>query len=116
MGRFRSAKLRISLFVKMADSTAAMATAIAVSGTRRASRDLATHVRAEAATGSQATDSATAIVLAAVLRAANEAEDVRRVRDEAPVAAAADPNEAVRPPSLYDRFFGQVWAHCWCRQ
>lgn len=95
----------------------AMATAIAASGTRKASRDLATLVPAGAATDSPATDSATAaIVLAAVLKAVNEAEDVPRVRDEAPVAAAADRNEAARSSSPYDRFFGQVRAHCWCRQ
>ena len=65
----------------------------------------------------RATDSVTAgIVLAADLKAANEAEDVPRVRDEAPVAAAVDRNEAARSSSPYDRFFGQVWAHCRCRQ
>ena len=93
-----------------------MATALAASGTRKASRDSAAHVRAAAATGSRATDSGTAIVLAALLKAVNEAEDVPRVRDEAPVAAAADRNEAARSASPYDRFFGQVRAHCWCRQ
>jgi hypothetical protein len=95
-----------------------MATGIAVSARRRASRDLATHARVEAVTVSRARDSATAtaIVLAVVLRAANEAEDVPRVRDEAPVAAAADRNEAARSASPYDRFFGQVRARCWCRQ
>ena len=74
-----------------------------------ASPDLATHARAEAATGSRvtasrATGSATAIG-PAVLKAGNVAEDVPRVRDEA-LVAAADRNEAARSPSPYDRFFG----------
>ena len=75
-----------------------------------ASPDLATHVRAEAATGSRvtasrATGSATAIGPAVLLKAGNVAEDVPRVRDEA-LVAAADRNEAARSPSPYDRFFG----------